>query len=127
MSFCGSAPQPVPTVVDVICNTGDITARNLAWSGWGRATATATGTAVVDLCAYEDCHTGAFGNVPIKLIASKIAGCAGHGRAYTQLHYVFADGSPWAGVPADMKTSSYMAGPGRTLPPANQTVGLSCG
>jgi len=59
-------------------------------------------------CAYEDCHTGAFGNVPIKLIASKLAGCAGHGRACTQLHYVFADGSPWAGVPADMKTSGYI-------------------
>ena len=126
MSFCGTAPQPTPTVVEVVCNTGDITARNLAWSGWGKPTATAAGTAVVDLCAYEDCHTGAFGNVPIKLIASRIAGCAGRGRAYTQLRYVFVDGSPWAGVPADMKTSGYISAPDRTLPPENQTVGLAC-
>ncbi|MCW2936086.1 MAG: hypothetical protein JWM19_7048 [Actinomycetia bacterium] len=96
------------------------------WSGWGKPTTTATGTAVVDLCAYEDCHTGAFGSVPIRLIASKIAACGGNERAYTQLRYVFVDGSPWAGVPADMKTSGYIAAPGRILPPANETVGLTC-
>jgi hypothetical protein len=83
--------------------------------------------AVVDLCAYEDCHTGAFGSVPIRLIASKIAACAENERAYTTLRYVFVDGSPWAGVPANMNTSGYMAGPGRTLPPPNQTVELACG
>ena len=127
MSFCGTAPQSTPTVLDVICNTDDITARNLVWTAWGKPTATAKGTAEVDLCAYEDCHTGAYSSVPIKLIASKIATCAGNKRTYTTLRYVFADGSPWAGVPADMTTSGYMAGPNRTLPPANQTVGLGCG
>jgi hypothetical protein len=127
MSFCGSDPQPTPTVVEVVCNTDDITARNLVWTAWGKPTATAKGMAVVDLCAYEDCHTGAYGSVPIRLIASKIAACAENKRAYTTLRYVFVDGSPWPGVPADMNTSGYIVGANRTLPPANQTVGLTCG
>jgi hypothetical protein len=127
MSFCGSAPQPAPTVVEVICNTDDLTAINLVWTAWGKPTATAKGMAVVDLCAYEDCHTGAFGSVPIKLIASKVAACAGNKRAYTTLRYVFVDGSPWGDVPAHMNTSGYIAAPDRTLPPGNQTVGLTCG
>ena len=76
LSFCGNTPQPAPTVVQVVCNTDDITARDLDWAGWGEPTATAGGTAVVDLCAYEDCHTGAFGTVSIRLVASKIATCA---------------------------------------------------
>jgi hypothetical protein len=42
------------------------------------------------------------------------------------LRYVFVNGSPWPGVPADMNTSHYIAGPNRTLPPANQTVRLTC-
>jgi hypothetical protein len=127
MSFCGSDPQPMPTVVEVICNTDDITARNLVWTGWGKPTATAKGMAVVDLCAYEDCHTGAFGAAPIKLIASKVVTCAKNKRAYTTLRYVFVDGSPWPGMPADMNTSDYIAAPDRVLPPQNQTVELTCG
>jgi hypothetical protein len=127
LSFCGNGPQPTPTVVQVVCNTDDITARDLAWTAWGKSTATARGVAVVDLCAYEDCHTGAFGAVPIRLIASKIRACGNDKRAYTTLRYVFIGGSPWAGVPADMKTSNYIAGAGRPLPPANQTVELACG
>ena len=125
-SFCGGGPQVRPGVVLVVCNTSDITARNLTWTAWGRPTSTATGIAVVDLCAYEDCHTGSFGTVPIRLIASKIVPCAGHARAYSRLRYVFPDGSPWPGIPADMNTSGYIAGPGRDLPPANQTVDLAC-
>jgi hypothetical protein len=127
MSFCGSDPQPTPTVVEVICNTDDLTARNLVWTAWGKPAATADGMATVDLCAYEDCHTGDLSSVPIRLIASKIAACAEHKRAYMTLRYVFVGSSPWAGVPANMKTSGYIAGPGRTLPPANQTVELACG
>jgi hypothetical protein len=83
--------------------------------------------AVVDLCAYEDCHTGSYSSVSIRLVASKIAACAGNKRAYMTLRYVFVAGTPWPGVPADMKTSGYIAGAGRPLPPPNQTVGLTCG
>jgi hypothetical protein len=127
LSFCGTGPQPAPAVVEVICNTDDLTARNLVWTAWGKPTATAKGTAVVDMCAYEDCHTGTYSTVPIRLIASRITACAGSKRAYTTLRYVFVDGSPWAGVPAGANTSGYIAAPDRTLPPRNQTVGLTCG
>jgi hypothetical protein len=126
MTFCGNDPQPAPAVVEVVCNTDDITARDLAWASWGKPTATASGVAVIDLCAYEDCHTGAFSTVPIRLIASKITTCAGK-QGYAVLRYVFADGSPWAGLPANLNTSHYIAGPDRPLPPADQTVALSCG
>jgi hypothetical protein len=91
----------------------------------GKPTATAKGMAVVDLCAYEDCHTGAYSSVPIKLIASKVATCTNNKRAYAALRYVFVDGSPWPGMPADMNTSNYIAAPNRTLPPQNQTVELT--
>ena len=43
------------------------------------------GEAVVDLCAYEDCHTGSFSTVPIRLVATKLAACAANKRAYTTL------------------------------------------
>jgi hypothetical protein len=66
------------------------------------------------------------GTVSIRLVASKIATCAAGKRGYMTLRYVFVGGSPWAGVPADMKTSNYIAGAGRPLPPANQTVSLTC-
>jgi hypothetical protein len=126
MSYCGSGSQAAPTIVEVVCNTDDITARDLAWTGWGKPTATARGVAVVDLCAYEDCHTGSFGTVPIRLVATRIGACGETRRAYKTLRYVFTDGSPWPGVPADMSTSNYISGSHRPLPPADQTVGLTC-
>jgi hypothetical protein len=126
LSSCGSSPAVRPGEVLVICFTNDITAQNLKWRAWGKPTATASGTALVDLCAYEDCHTGAYGTVPITLIASRLVRCARGTRGYSTLRYVFTDGSPWAGIPANLNTSGYIAGPERVLPPANQTVSLAC-
>jgi hypothetical protein len=126
MSFCGSDAQAMPTVIEVICNTDDLTARNLVWTGWGKPQATASGMAVADTCAYEDCHTGAFASVRVTLIASKITRCAKNVLAYSTLRYVFHGASPWQGIPANMSTSGYMAAPGRPLPPADQTVSLTC-
>ncbi|MGH3153311.1 MAG: hypothetical protein ACRDOB_21620 [Streptosporangiaceae bacterium] len=125
MSFCGGDLQVRPDVVVVVCDTGDITARDLKWAAWGKPTATATGTATVDLCAYDDCHTGSFGTTPIKVIISKIVRC-GSRRAYARLRYVFTAGTPWPGTPANLNTSGYVAGPKRILPPANQQVSLTC-
>jgi hypothetical protein len=48
LAFCGGDAQPAPAVVDVVCNTDDITARNLRWTSWGQPTATTTGNAVID-------------------------------------------------------------------------------
>ena len=126
MSFCGYSPQVRPDVVVVVCETADITARDLKWTAWGKPAATATGTATVDLCAYSDCHTGSYTTAPIRLIASKIVPCTGKTRAYSRLRYVFPGGSPWGGVPANLNTLGWISGPDRALPPANQTVSLGC-
>jgi len=52
---------------------------------------------------------GSFSTVPIRLVATTFAACAANKRAYTTLRYVFPNGTPWP------------------LPPANHTVGLTCG
>jgi hypothetical protein len=103
MANCGVSPQVKPTVVNVICGTADITARDLTWSGWGKPVATASGTAVVDLCVFSDCHTGSYQAVPIVVIASKTGRC-GHGaQGYLRLQYVFVGRSPFAGLPASIE------------------------
>jgi hypothetical protein len=123
LGFCGSNPQMRPDVVLVVCNTDDITARNLVWSDWGKPTATAKGSATVDLCAYEDCASGDYSSVPIEMTASKIVHCPENTQAYSTLRYAFPNGSPFQGVPANVQTSF---GLGQPVPPANQTVSLTC-
>src|ERR1700761_7946997 len=111
LAFCGGSAQARPTVVEVICSTNDITARNLAWSGWGRSVATASGTGVVDLCAAEDCHTGEYASAPIVLVASDLAQCPGQSRGYLRLQYVFVGTSPFQGVSASQNFSEFTAAP----------------
>jgi hypothetical protein len=126
LAYCGNKAQVRPTVVSVICLTNDITARRLAWSAWGKPAATAIGTAVVDLCAFEDCHSGDYTPFPIVLVASKIVTCPRHRRAYSRLQYVFVGTSPFQGVRASVSFKHFIAGPGRPGPPRNQTVSLGC-
>ena len=121
LGFCGSTLQVKPDLVLVVCNTNDITARNLTWSDWGEPTATAKGTAVVDLCAFTDCVDADYVSFPIEMTASKIVHCSTNARAYSTLRYAFPGGSPFQGMP----TSAYSPGLG-TVPPANQTVSLTC-
>lgn len=125
LGFCGSSPQVRPDVVTVVCNANDITAVNLAWSDWGKPTATAKGSAIVDLCAYEDCASGDYISVPIEVSVSKIMHCAKNAQAYSTLRYMFPNGSPFRDVPTTVienESSSY----GDSVPPANQTVSLTC-
>lgn len=126
MADCGGAPSARPSLIQVICASDAITARNLAWSAWGKPVATAVGVAVVDLCAFEDCHTGKFGAFPIVIIASKITNCPERARAYSRLQYVFVGNSPFAGLPAHMNFSNYMSAPRRAGPARDQTVTLGC-
>jgi hypothetical protein len=121
LGFCGYTLQVKPDVVLVVCNTNDITARNLTWSDWGEPTATAKGTAVVDLCAFTDCVDAEYVSFPIEMTASKIVHCSTNTRAYSTLRYAFPGGSPFQGMPA----SAYSPGLG-TVPPTNQTVSLTC-
>jgi hypothetical protein len=126
LGFCGSNPQVMPDVVLVVCSTDDITARNLAWSGWGKPTATAKGSATVNLCAYTDCAGGDYISVPIDVTASKIVACSKKTRAYSVLRYKFPDGSPFKGLSASDTGPGYFGGQNQPVPPVNQTVSLTC-
>jgi len=123
LGFCGSNLQATPDVVLVVCDTDDITARNLVWSDWGGPTATAKGSAIVDLCAYVDCASGDYSSIPIEVTASRIVYCSKNARAYSVLRYKFPQGSPFESVPADVRDSSEL---GQPVPPVNQTVSLTC-
>ena len=125
LAFCGGSPQVRPELVTVICTTNAITARHLTWSRWGNPVAVASGTAVVDLCAYEDCHTGVYGASPIVLVASKVTRCPNGIEAYSRLQYVFVGRSPFQDVPANFKATNFMVGADRSGP-GNQTVSLTC-
>jgi hypothetical protein len=126
LGFCGSTPEVMPDVVLVVCSTDDITARNLVWSDWGRQTARATGSATVDLCAWTDCASGDYVSVPIQMTASKIVQCTKSRRAYSTLHYVFPDGSPFSSVPVSADSPAFFGGQNQPIPPRNQTVSLTC-
>jgi hypothetical protein len=125
LGYCGGNPQVRPGVVLVVCNTEDITAENLTWSGWGMQTASAKGSAVVDLCSYEECAGGNYVTVPIEMTVSKIVSCAKNKRAYSTLRYVFPDGSPFKGVPTAVNNTGDQ-GQDLPVPPRNQTVSLTC-
>jgi len=126
MAVCGGRPQARPDVLEVICLTDYITARKLAWTDWGQPVATAAGTAVVDLCAMEDCHTGSYQAAPIVLIVSGIRSCPQHRRSYSRLQYVFAGRSPFAGLATGASAQNFMTGAGRLTMPADQTVSVAC-
>ena len=137
LSYCGGGGQVRPDVVLVVCNTNDITATSLIWSDWGKPTATAKGSALVDLNSYEASSTPDYVRLPIEIAVSKIVNCAKSAQAYSTLRYAFPDGSPFQGVPADVKNlANEQDGPvpakGQTdgidmyYPPANQTVSLAC-
>ncbi|MGH3183912.1 MAG: hypothetical protein ACRDOE_18695, partial [Streptosporangiaceae bacterium] len=85
MAYCGSGAQVRPSVLEIVCGTSEIAARSLTWSAWGKQIATGVGTAVVDMCTYEDCHTGSYSSAPIVVIASKIVRCARGAQAYSRL------------------------------------------
>jgi hypothetical protein len=126
ISYCNGGQQARPTVIAVICLSNDITARHLRWSAWGKPFTTAIGRALVDMCAFEDCHTGAYKSFPIVLIASKLVTCPNGARAYSRLQYTFVGRSPFQGIPSNISFKNYIAGAGRPHPPSHQTVSLTC-
>jgi hypothetical protein len=126
LSFCGFTPQVRPDVVLVVCGTDDITARNLVWSGWGKPTTTARGSAIVDLCAYVDCASPDDASVAIDVTASGIVRCSPGTRAYSTLQYSFPGGSPFQSVPANVVSADQAAEASQPVPPPNQTVSLTC-
>lgn len=125
LAFCGGKQQVRPAVVTITCTTNSITARDLTWSQWGKPIASAIGTAVVDVCAYEDCHTGSYDAAPVVLVASEVTRCPNGARAYSKLQYVFVGKSPFADVPANFKATNFMVGAHRPGP-GDQSVSLTC-
>lgn len=127
MTDCNGLHHSQPGIVDVVCESDAITARSLDWSGWGSAVATAKGTAVVDLCAFTDCHTGSYGSFPIVLVASKVVKCAKGKQRYSRLQYVFVGHDPFAGLlPKNLGIANSLFGSHRPGPPHNDTVTLPC-
>ena len=106
LADCGGSPQVRPAVVVILCADSGITAHSLRWAGWGTPVATAVGTAVVNVCEYSDCHTGSYRSYPVVLVLSRLLACAGKGRAYGRLQYLFVglqpfrEGNPAPGKPA---------------------------
>ncbi len=81
---------------------------------------------MVDLCTYEDCHTGSYRSVPIVVIASALVSCASR-QAYSRLQYVFVGGSPFLVMPANIKfPPNDIVGATRPIPSPDQTVRLGC-
>jgi hypothetical protein len=76
--------------------------------------ATGSGVALVDLCAFSDCHNSDYSTAPSGT------------RAYSRLQYVFVGVSPFQGLPAHMSFRNFMSAPHRPPPPKNQTVSLAC-
>jgi hypothetical protein len=88
---------------------------------------TAIGTAVVDPCAYEDCHTATYNAYPIVVIASKIVKCAKGSHEYSRLQYVFVGRDPFANLPTkSLGIANSLFGSHRPGPPHNNTVALPC-
>ena len=85
--------------------------------------------------SYEASSTPDYVRLPIEIAVSKIVNCAKSAQAYSTLRYAFPDGSPFQGVPADVKNLADgrpVPAKGQTdgidmyFPPANQTVSLAC-
>lgn len=108
---CGGNPQAAPRLVVVVCSDSAITARDVKWSGWGSKIATGTGSAVVNVCAFSDCHTGSYRPYPIVLVASGSQRCSRGVRGYARIQYLFVGRSPFQGLPAFMKVPSTFWGP----------------
>lgn len=127
MTDCNGLSHARPQIVTVVCESDAITARQLTWSAWGKPAATAIGTAVVDYCAWEDCHTATYSAYPIVVIASKIVTCAKGRPVYSRLQYTFVGRSPFAGLPTKhLGIRNSMFGSHRPGPPHNETVSLPC-
>jgi hypothetical protein len=127
LADCGSKPVPRPAVIVMVCANNSITARDLKWSNWGKPVTAAIGTAVVDLCAYTDCHTGSYGTAPIVVIATRLVRCSAGVSGYSRVQYVFAGTSPFQGTPAGTKYfSHFLTGPSRPGP-SSQVLVAPCG
>ncbi len=99
LADCQGAPAVRPAIVVVRCVDGSMVAKDLQWSGWGTPVATASGTALVNMCEFvpQDCANGDYKSFPIVLIASGSRRCPRGGPAYAEIQTVIVgrDGGVW--------------------------------
>ena len=99
LADCTGIPRVRPAVVEVRCIDGSMVAQELKWSGWGTPVATATGTAILNMCEFvpQDCAVGDYQSYPVVLIASGSVRCPAGGPAYARIQTVLVgrDGGIW--------------------------------
>jgi hypothetical protein len=107
LADCTGVPHVRPTVV-VRCIDDSMIARQLKWSGWGTPVATATGTAILNMCEFvpQDCALGDYQSYSVVLIASGSLRCP-TGRPPTH----GSRPSSWAGTVASGRNTSSTPSP----------------
>lgn len=117
LADCGGNPQTKPQVVVITCSNQAITVHDVNWSAWGGKVATGTGSAIVNVCAFQDCHTGAYGSYPVVVVASGAVACRGGVSGYGRIQYMFVGTSPFANLPPHMKVPAAFFGKPGVGPP----------
>jgi len=98
---CLGKPQVRPVSVVLACADANFGVRKLHWSGWGGATARATGVAYANDCK-PYCAAGHFHTYPAVLVASGREVCHGV-PSYARLRISFPGTSPYPKAkPADL-------------------------
>jgi hypothetical protein len=98
-SRCDNAAYKPGSVV-LACGDAGLIAQGLTWGSWGSSTATGTGTGVAKVCE-PDCASGKVVRAEIRLTLSRPQLCGADGkRHFTKIRYVWVDGAPVKGQPA---------------------------
>ena len=115
-----------PRTVTLACGDGNFWLGGLRWSGWGAATATATGTAHANDCK-PYCAAGHFHAYPVTVAASRPATCLGGLRQYTRLslRYTAARRPGARATETETFPCTWPLHPGLTARRSSRTVALS--
>ncbi|HET7567626.1 MAG TPA: hypothetical protein VFJ91_06520 [Gaiellaceae bacterium] len=98
---CAGKPVAKPREVVLACADANFGIRKLRWSGWGRATARATGTAYANDCT-PYCAAGHFHTYRAVLVASGRRVCHGV-PSYARVRISFPGRTPYPKAkPADL-------------------------
>jgi len=86
--------QYKPARIILSCGDAGIGLSKLAWSRWGRATATASGRYYENLCK-PTCAAGHVVSAPVEVTLSTPKACPGHAHpAFRRATFTFPSGSP---------------------------------
>jgi hypothetical protein len=102
LADCQGKPQVRPSAILFACGDGNFSAKGLAWSGWGKSTTTATGSAESNDCT-PNCAAGHFHSYPIRVIVSGRASCPGGRPAYSTVTFAWPSKNNPGGKPYPMQ------------------------